>query len=232
VQLRRRPAGAAASWQPPEEVAPFVDHSVFGSRPDLVVDGSGAITVVWNEPAGSGDVVRAVSAPPGGAFGPKIDLSAPSTGTATSVLGGPLPRLAVDGAGNVTAVWTQLAGNGSASPSWIQTADRPRGSSSWTAAKTLSWPLDTSGFAQIVSNSAGDLAVLWLHEGLASQPAQRALRPAGGSWSWPADLWSLGYSFADELGIDDAGHVTYAWLLTVDSIGFLGTVEADSESVR
>jgi hypothetical protein len=231
VQLRRLPAGAT-SWLAPEAAAPASAFSILGARPDLVVDGQGGVTIVWNEPAsGGGDVVRAVSSAAGGGWSPAVTLSAASTGVAGN-FGGPMPRVVVDGAGNVVAAWTQLVGSGSASPSVIESATRDHLSGAWSAAQALSSPSDTAGLPQLACDPAGDVAVSWLHSGFLSQPLTRALRPHGGAWSHPADLWSLGYAFSDELGMDAAGNVTYAWLLTVDALGFVGTVEADSESAR
>ena len=66
--------------------------------PQLVTQPDGTAVVAWVRNAGSGNVMEAVTRPPGGAFQTPIALSAPSEGAFA-------PRLAPGGAGGFLAAW-------------------------------------------------------------------------------------------------------------------------------
>jgi hypothetical protein len=99
VQAAVRPAGG--TW------TPATDLSAPGGEaqaPQLAVNAAGAATVVWERYDGTDWIVQAAARPAGGTWTPATDLSAPGRDAEE-------PQLAVDAAGNGTAVWYRSDGS-------------------------------------------------------------------------------------------------------------------------
>jgi hypothetical protein len=97
------------------------------------------------------------------------------------------PQIALDAAGDATAVWRRFDG----SDFVIQSADRPAGGS-WSAPVDLSAAGEDASEPQLAVDPAGDAVVVWSRfdgaETGSHSIVQAASRPAGGAWSMPVDL--------------------------------------------
>ena len=72
--------------------------------PEVAVDAPGAATAIWRRSDGSNEIVQASTASPGGSFSSAVDLSEPGEDAV-------LPKVAMDGAGDATAVWQRSDGS-------------------------------------------------------------------------------------------------------------------------
>lgn len=132
-----------------------------------------------------------------------------------------LQDVAVDGEGNATAVWIQATTDG---PEIIEAATRPVGGA-WSDSVPIAGPSQSKVDLQLVVNSEGDAAVLWIAYGGGEQVVRAATRPAGEAWSQPVTLSdSEGEANEPGLAIDEQGNVTAIW--TADVGWEEGVIEA------
>ena len=125
-----------------------------------------------------------------------MDLSAPGKVARTT-------DLAVDPAGNATAIW--------ASGSLVQAATRPAGGT-WSAPVDLSTIAGPRANPRIVVDPAGTATAVW-GTFTTTYGIQTATRPPGAPWTAPADLSAPGQDTFDtpELAADRRGTVTALW---------------------
>jgi PKD domain len=184
----------AATRRPGERFSIGPDLSAPGSdarAPQAALDEAGNAIVVWVR-AG---VVQAVMRPAGGRFSAPANLSSP---------GAQSPDLAVDRSGNAVVVWAQAGG-------LIKAVTRPAGGS-------FSAPVDLSAMGvsaekpQVAIDAAGGAIAAWRRVAGTSSAIQRAIRPAGGGFSAPADLSPpTGQADTPALAMDEAGNAVAAW---------------------
>jgi hypothetical protein len=199
-----RPAGGA--WGAPVEIA----VASGGRSYDVAIDAAGTATAVWhslNEGEGEPDgfFVRASTRPPGGAWSAPVDLSGPS---ATE----PDPRVALDAAGDATAIWTLRDPAGAHSV--VESSSRPAGGA-WGAAADLSPAQGDAATPALALDAAGDATAAWSYSEDHDIVVQGAYRAAGaGGWGAPALLWD---DATDEvrpsvaLASDPQGTATAIW---------------------
>jgi len=108
------------------------------------------------------------------------------------------PQVAMDRAGNATAVWPAI-GRRSPYTSVAQAATRPAGGSFSPPVNLSTGPAD---YADVAMNPAGDTVAIWLGIGLGPQAA---IRPVGGGFSPPTDLAVGDEGESIALAIDQAG---------------------------
>lgn len=163
------------------------------------MNAAGDAVVVWEHLVNQTMVVQATVRPAGGTFSAPVNLSAAG---AT----GPLPRAAIDGAGNVTVVWQQWGPESAI----VQAATRPAGGT-FSAPVDLSAPGNVSG-AQVATN-AGETVAAWARvDSTPSSIVQAATRSAGGAFSAVADLSAAGHGGVDpQVGVDAAGNAVAIW---------------------
>ncbi|MFN0039637.1 MAG: hypothetical protein ACKVP2_09015, partial [Burkholderiales bacterium] len=98
------------------------------------------------------------------AAGPTGPLWGVATKIDASIAPASVPRIGVDGAGNVIAVWTQDDGSGNANDIWVNRY----GSSGWgTASNLTNTGIVDAGDAvspQVAVNASGDAIVVWAQE--------------------------------------------------------------------
>jgi hypothetical protein len=201
VQASTRPAGGA--WSTPVDLS--VDTSVDPSQPadvpQVAVDAAGIVTATWSrfeakpsEPFKH--VVQAAARLTDGTWTAPVDLSAPGQHARTT-------DLAVDPAGNATAIW--VAGG------LVQTATRPAGGT-WAAPVDLSTIAGPRANPRIVVDPAGTATAVW-GTFTTTYGIQTATRSPGGPWTAPADLSAPGQDTFDtpELAADRRGTVTALW---------------------
>ncbi len=117
VQTTTRPAGGPWSTPVDLSVDPSVDVTERTEFPQVAVDAAGVATAAWSRFDGSKYTVQAVTRLPDGTWTTPVDLSANGQSART-------PHLAVDPAGNATAIWVSGA--------LIQAATRSAGGT-WAA---------------------------------------------------------------------------------------------------
>ena len=215
VQEAIRPARTRA-WSAPVTV--FASPGPDTARLGLAVDADGEAVAVWesHEPSGP-SIVRAAIKPAGSdAWGAPVELS-----------GGEEPQVAIDGRGDVLAVWRLgSVATGAGQTSVIQAAARPAGSGRWRAPIDLSTAgvqardpragLDAQGRGTVVWEriQGGPSALQAAVPGSESSEVQ-AIRgdAATGVWGTPASLSTGAGQFAGEpeVAVDPGGTAAVVW---------------------
>jgi hypothetical protein len=201
VQASTRAPGGA--WSTPIDLS--VDTSVDPSQatdvPQVAVDAAGIVTATWSrfeaKPSEAfKHVVQAATRLADGTWTAPVDLSSPGQYARTT-------DLAVDPAGNATAIW--VAGN------LVQTATRPAGGT-WAAPVDLSSIAGPRANPRIVVDPAGTATAVW-GTFTTTYGIQTATRAPGAPWTAPADLSAPGQDTFDtpELAADRRGTVTALW---------------------
>lgn len=180
VQSAFRPAGAA--WSAPADLS-AADRNA--ELPQVGIDGSGSAVAIWRSFDGNNFVVQAASRPAGGGWDGPVDLSA--TGH-----DGMDPRLALDSAGEATAVWSRFNGAKPAH-SVIQAASRPAGGA-WSGPVDVSDPAQNAQTPAVAIDAGGAVTAVWSRFDGSDYIVQAAERPPGGSWGAAADLSATGRS--------------------------------------
>jgi hypothetical protein len=168
-------AGAAVQWVSPRTISASGANAF---NPQVAVDGSGNAVSVWIRNDGTNDRVQAAIRPAGGEFGTATFISDPGQNAFS-------PQVAVDPAGNATAVWYRSDG----SVFRIQAAFRPAGGS-FGAPVTISDAGQGAFDPQVSMNSTGDAIVVWVRSDGTKTRIQSSIRPAStGVWD-PAETIS------------------------------------------
>ena len=190
VQAARRPAGGDLSDA--QDISVLAEDS---GAPKVAVDPSGTATAIWEARSGSTSVVETSRQPAGGSWSaPEIVSAAGSEAEA--------PDLAVDAAGNATAVWERSA----AGSNWIvQAASRPA-DGSWSAPQDLSTEAVLL-VPKVAVDRAGDAVAVWLRSTWVVRASER---PAGGSWGAPRSL-SGGEASQPEVAMGSARDAVAVW---------------------
>ena len=174
--------------------------------PQVVVDPAGNATAIWRRVETDRSVVQTASRPAGGTWSTPLDLS---TDTSSDLSQRPdVPRLAVDGAGTVTATWSRF--EAATDQPWkltVQSATRAT-DGTWSAPVDLSPAGSPARTSDVAVDRAGNATAIWVSGAL----VQAATRPAGGSWGTPADLSTIAGSRANpRIVVDAAGTTTAIW---------------------
>jgi hypothetical protein len=178
------------------------------SKPQVAVDAAGDATAVWTRYIGLGSggmsnyVVQAAVKPAGEAW------EEPTTVSEASQEEGLEPRVAVDAAGDATAVWTRFIYG---CCRLVQTAAKPVGES-WGTPTTF----EAGSDARVAVNAAGDAAVVWTTYHGPGDVVQAAVKPVGGTWVKPAML-SEGEASVPQVALDAAGDATSVWTRYIGS---------------
>jgi len=129
-----------------------------------------------------------------------VDLSAAGQNAAA-------PQVAIDGAGDVTAIWDRSDGSNSI----VQAAVRPAGGG-FSAPVDLSAAGRDADLEQVAVDGAGDAVAVWRRFDGSKYIVQAAVRPAGGSFGAPVDLSAAGQNAdAPQVALDPAGNAVAVW---------------------
>lgn len=194
LQAATREAGGA--WTTPTIVAAGTIRAQ-----QLVVDAAGNVTAIWVGQTGISDqLIHSATRAAGGTWSAPVVLS-------SSGFDSVAPDVAVDKAGNTTAVWTGSDGTNKI----IQTATRPV-SGAWSAPSDLSAGGENATSPQIAIDAAGNATAIW-HRPSAEADIQTATRPAGGTWSAGSYIPNAKSPAADvaQIAFDAAGNTTALW---------------------
>jgi PKD domain/PASTA domain len=199
------PSAAAATlpWLAPVDLTPTGQSASLGQ---VAMDAAGDTYVVWRRSNGTNTIVQARVRPAGGAWLPTIDLSAPGQDASE-------PIVAVDPAGNATAVWTRA--------SVVQSSYRPAGGA-WGSPVDLSGMGVTAFDPQLAVNPAGTAVAVWGRTTGTGQALQTASRASGGAWAPGVDLSApggIGSRYSD-VTFDRFGNAVATWVTGA------GTVQA------
>lgn len=167
-----------------------------GSSPQIAVDADGDVHVVWERYAGTNKLlIQATTRPAGGTWQDPVDIGEVKT------MAAPEPWIAVDAAGDATAVWKNQQ--------VIESAYRPAGGS-WQAPAPIS---ATESFTpEAAVNAEGDATAVWMHFDGSDYVVQSAYRPAGGSWGAPALVSAPGEEGGNpHIALDGSGNAMVVW---------------------
>ena len=118
------------------------------TRPAIAVDRQGTATALWQQYDGSGWIVTSATRTAGGAWSTPVSLSTPARDSWD-------PQVAVDLAGNATALWSRADDDGRV----VEAARRPAGGE-WSAPIDLSAPGD-AWHPQVAVDPAGNATAAW-----------------------------------------------------------------------
>jgi hypothetical protein len=206
VQTATRPAGGV--WSQPVALS---DESGFAVWPYVAADSEGNLTVIWDM-GGEEGIIQSKTRPAGGEWSSEaLDVSG-EDGLSSS------PQIAIDGQGDVVAVWQQKdIHGGSGFHYFIQTARRSGGS--WSTPLTISREDGLAMGPQLALDPDGNETVIWSWGPLATGTAtglQARSGTAGGSWGTIVYVATRpGGLEPSESGIqllaDPQGNVTAIW---------------------
>ncbi len=182
LELTTRPPGGSFG------AGAFVSASAVElGRASLVIAPEGTTTAVWQGTDGSNSIIQAATRPPGGTFGPVVDISEPGQDAVFSFAPYGRSQIASGPDGEVTVVWIRSNGVNDI----VQAATRPPGGSFGT-------PVDLSGTGQnaveprVSTGSDGTTTAIWTRSNALNNIVQATSRPAGGSFGLQTDLSAPG----------------------------------------
>lgn len=207
VQTATHPAGGA--WSQP---APLSDETAAAAAPHIVADSEGDLTAIWDL-GGEEGIIQSKTRPAGGAWSSQaVDVSG-EDGLSSN------PQIAVDGQGNVTAVWQQKdVPGGSGFHYLVQTARLSGGS--WSVPLTISREDGLAMNPELAVDPAGNATVVWEWGPLATGTAsglQARSGSSGGSWGPIVYVEASGGGLVEpgpsgvQLVADPQGNVTAVW---------------------
>ncbi|HUA48631.1 MAG TPA: PKD domain-containing protein [Solirubrobacteraceae bacterium] len=173
IQAAVRPA-VSGVWQAAVTIS---NTNQDAGPPALVVDPEGNANVLWP----GGGLIQSSFRPAGGSWQTPVDVSAS---------GGADPQLAVDSAGDATAVWDQSDETGDY---LAEAAQRPVGAA-WEAPVVISDAQAVPPGPQVVTDARGDAVAIWDSYDGSTQvhSVQAAVEPAGGAWQAAGSLSGAG----------------------------------------
>jgi plastocyanin len=208
LQVSSRPPGGSFST-PVDVSASETNAQPQGLR--LAVNAAGDIALAWvqKDPDSLVDPeqfsVRASIRPAGGSFStPEIISPLPlvvgnSAGT---------PRVALDGAGNTTAVWRYFDGTNQV----IQAATRPAGGA-FSGPIPLTTDGADAGSPDVAMDAVGDAIAVWVRSDGSNLIVHASTSPAGGAFAAPVDLSEPGEdAFTPEIAMSPQGEATATWV--------------------
>jgi hypothetical protein len=170
----------------------------------LAVNAAGALAVVWNVFDGAHTVVQARFRSAAGAYSAVDTISAPGSDAYE-------PEVAIDGAGNATAVMAR--GPGTPANDYIDVSFRPA-AGPWGASTPLS---AVGGYEpHVAMNAAGNAVATWSRvDGSNVTRVEAAFRPAGSAWGAgvPISAPRSGGAFVQEprVALGTAGAAVAVW---------------------
>ena len=202
---------AGGGWSAPIDLSNAEGNA---AAPQVAVDVAGDAVVVWSRFNGLNQIVQAASRPAGGAWSGAVDLSL-AGGDAVE------PQVAIDGAGNATAVWSR---NGGAN-FIVQSSTRAAGGPWSSPPSDLSIAGGPAGEPQIAVGASGEAVAVWSCNDGANRIVQSAARAAGGPWSGAVDLTATGSdSDKPQVALAPGGEAVAVWAR--DTVGFNTVAQA------
>jgi hypothetical protein len=175
--------------------------------PRVAMDVAGNTMVVWVQSDGTRLNAWANRYAAGWGWGTPACIQAAGTVATEDVK---FPRIAMNGAGDATAVWNQ--GDGSTFHVWASRYSA--GSGSWGSATLLS-PADAGedGYARVSMDDAGNAMAVWRQAGVVYSVYASRFLATGPSWenSVLLETDDSGDAGSPEVAMDGAGNATAVW---------------------
>jgi hypothetical protein len=172
VQTATHPAGG--SWSQPVALS---DESEAAALPHIASDSQGNLTAIWDS-GGEEGIIQSKTRPAGGEWSSAAVNVSSEDGLSS------YPQIAIDGQGDVVAVWQQKDIHaGSGFHYFIQTARRSAGS--WSTPLTISREDGLAMNPGLAADPDGNATVIWVWAPLATGTAtglQTRSGTVGGSW--------------------------------------------------
>ena len=176
-------------------------------EPQVAVDPVGDTVAVWARYFEAHTVIQAASRRAGGAWTSPIELSVAGR-NATE------PQVALDGAGNATAIWSRYDG----ADYLVQASARPAGGG-WEPPLDLSTTGESAEAPQVAVGPTGEGVAVWSRSDGVDHIVQSAARTPGGLWASPVDLSGSGKDAEEpQVAVDPAGEAVAVW--STSDIGF------------
>lgn len=192
--------GAETTALAAEAIDPSAWHQ---AAPSLMADSSGNLYAVWEDYRAGNAHIRFASHPAGGAWQASVQVDTSSTAAQVA------PRIAVDGSGNLYAVWEDARGSVRA----IYFAYRPAGGA-WGASQVISTTTEAQGYPALAVNRRGEAVVAWQQGASPSQHVWAVLRPAGGPFGAAQRVSQAASSMPfPSAAMDDWGRAYVLWRL-------------------
>jgi mannan endo-1,4-beta-mannosidase len=187
----------AGAWFTPTRLsAPFTSVD----DPSLAGNGNGTVVATWIDITSVEADVRS-----GGSWGSPSALAFMQSSLAEE------PRVAIDSAGDATAVWNRHDGS-----NWrTEASSRPAGGSWQAVPDTLATNTPGQSEVEVAADPAGDVVAAWRHSDGSKIRIEASRKPAGGSWQSPPDVTSPPGVDADSpaVAIDPSGLAVVAWTI-------------------
>jgi hypothetical protein len=198
---------SAAPTQGPEAIDPSASNQGF---PSAASDADGNVYVVWQDYRDGDPHVRFSERPADGSWQESIQIDSTASGDQE------IPLIAVDGSGNLYAVWKDNRG----SSSQIYFAYRPAGDD-WGVSEPISATTEAQDRPTLAVNRRGEAVVAWRQGAWPIFHVFSAIRPAGGGWSAVERRTESGSEIATtDAALDDWGRVYLAWEVWGDQTFF------------
>ena len=190
-------------WRPGRSRLDLSAAGQSAEAPQVAVDPAGDAVAIWQRSNGTNTIVQSATRPAGGPWHSPLDLSA--AGQSASE-----PEVALDAAGNASALWSRSDGTNTI----IQSATKPAGGA-WQPALDLSAAGKNAEAPQLAVDAAGNAVAIWRRYNGTNYIVQSSTRPAGGPWQPPLDLSAAGQSASEpQLAVDSAGNALAIWSLS------------------
>jgi PKD domain len=190
---------AAGGWSSVHTISSAVSADAFVPR--AAIDGHGDAVVVWQENGAGNRSIAAATRHAGAPWAAAKTLSSP-------VRDSTRPKVAVDAAGDATAIWDSSSGYGYGI---ICSAAGSAVSGDWNLPKDVGFAGQSSR-PQIAMNLAGDAVVAWQRQNKKTYIETSVRNGPGGAWQAAQAVSDPTQEADDErVAIDDAGNVVAAW---------------------
>ena len=188
-----------ATWSQVKNVSNSTDDSF---NPDIAIDNSGNINIVWRENATNFDVYYSRSTNNGGSWSQVKNIS-----NSTSI--SDFPAIAVDSAGNINVVWVDIS-TGVWDVLFSRSSNNGAG---WSTAVNITSNAGNSFQPTIAVDSAGNINVVWGDDTPGNHDVYFSRSLDDGS-TWTAFLNisnNAGNSYYPAVGVDSTGNINIVW---------------------
>ena len=207
IQATTKPANGA--WPSPLNVSILSLIEEDGFDPQIVIDAFGNATAIWSGDDRENMIIKSSTKPFGGNWTPPSQVASLSLPASSACD----PQIAVDPAGNLTAVWQRFNGENTI----VQASTKLFGGS-WTSpflVTNLSQPGENGDNSQVVVDAAGNATAIWTITEGTNGIIQASTKPFGGNWEPPINLSLSGEDvFQPQIVVDLAGNATAVWVRT------------------
>ena len=172
-----------------------------GTDPEVAVDPTDRAVVTWVRFNGSKFVIQAsVRATATSGWVQTEDLSEDSQSAFN-------PQVALDAAGNATAVWHRSTGTAGI----VVQASRLSPGGSWSAGVDLSAETVDANAPRLAVDPSGNATAVWHTYDGSEYIVESASRPTNGPWSGKTEISNTGDSTFPEVTVDASGSATAVW---------------------